>query len=214
MLLSTLLGLFLLSPSGASGQILDQMKVGASYTYVRGNAPPGFCGCFSMNGGSGFLEYHASPHWALVGEISGERASSIGGNPSGLTLTSFTLGPRYSFHYPSKPDIFLSRGIRRVLVFFVPFSELLVGVTHESGALTSGTAGLSGSANAFAMTVGGGVEWLHDSRITLRPLQVDYYMTTFYNGLSNRQGDYRIGAGIVIGLWRDDKKAPHAPLVW
>jgi outer membrane immunogenic protein len=213
-LLSTLLGTFLLCLSGASAQIMDQMKVGANYSYVRGEAPPGVCGCFSMNGGSGFLEFDASKHWALVGEVSGERASSIGGNPAGLTLTSFSLGPRYSFRHPYPPAIYLTRGMRRVLFPFVPFSEFLVGVVHGSGALTPGSSGLTGSANALALTFGGGVEMLYKPRLTLRPFQIDYYTTGFSNGVSNRQIDHRIGAGIVIGLWRDRKGGAHAPLVW
>jgi len=212
--LSTSLGVLLLSLSGASAQIIDQMKVGANYTYVRGNAPPGVCGCFSMNGGSGWLELDANTRWALVGEISSERASSIGGNPAGLTLTSFTLGPRYSFHYPDIHKVLFYHGIRRALSPVVPFSEFLVGVVHESGALTSGTVGLTGSANAFAITVGAGVQWLYNSRVTLRPLQVDYYTTAFSNGLSNRQNDYRIGAGIVFGLWRHGRKGANAPVNW
>ncbi|MGA2417197.1 MAG: outer membrane beta-barrel protein [Candidatus Sulfotelmatobacter sp.] len=210
----TSLGVFFLSFSGASAQIIDQMKVGANYTYVRGNAPPGVCGCFSMNGGSGSLEYDASPRWALVAEVSGERASSIGGNPAGLTLTSFTLGPRYSWHYPDLGSILFSQGIHKALVRIVPFGEFLVGVAHESGALTSGNAGLTGSANTFAITAGAGVQWLYNSRVTLRPLQVDYYTTAFSNGLSDRQNNYRIGAGIVFGLWRDNKDRARAPLKW
>jgi outer membrane immunogenic protein len=213
-LLSTLLGTFLLCLSGASAQIMDQMKVGANYTYVRGNAPPGVCGCFSMNGGSGFLEYDATKHWAIVGEVSSERASSIGGNPAGLSLTSFSLGPRYSFRHPNMPEMYFSRGIHRALYPFVPFSEFLVGVVHGSGALTPGRSGLTGSANAFAITFGGGVELLFRPHLTLRLFQIDYYTTDFSNGVSNRQIDHRIGAGIVIGLWRNDKRGAHPPLVW
>jgi len=48
----------------------------------------------------------------------------------------------------------------------------------------------------------------------LRPLQVDYYTTAFSNGLSDRQNNYRIGAGIVFGLWRDNKDRARAPLKW
>ena len=213
-MLSTSLAVFLLNPSGASAQIIDQMKVGASYSYLRGNAPPGVCGCFSMNGGSGWLQYDASTRWALVGEVSSERASSIGGNPAGLTLTSFTLGPRYSFHYPDIQNAFFYHGIRKALSPVVPFSKFQVGVAHENGALTSGTAGRTGSANAFAITFGGGVEWLYSPRIRLRPLQVDYYMTVFPNNISDRQNSYRIGAGIVFGLWRDNKDRARAPLKW
>ncbi|MFZ0419024.1 MAG: outer membrane beta-barrel protein [Candidatus Sulfotelmatobacter sp.] len=198
-LLATLIGLFSLSPSKASAQTIDQMEIGANYGYVRGNAPPGVCGCFSMDGGSGWLGYNFGSSFTVVGEISSEHASTIAGNPAGLTLTAFMLGPRYSWHHANR---------------IMPFGQLLVGAAHASGGVTSGTAGLVGSENAFATTLGGGVDVQLTSRVALRALQVDYYLTGFANGSNNNQNNLRIGAGIVFSLWRKKTLAAIAPLSW
>jgi opacity protein-like surface antigen len=152
-----------------------------------------------MYGGGGWLGYNVNSSLAVVGDVSGERTSKIGGNPAGLTLTSFILGPRYSWHHANR---------------IVPFAQLLMGGAHTSGALTSGTTGLTGSENAFAMTLGGGVDVLLRSRVTLRALQVDYYLTGFANGAKNNQNSIRIGAGIVFNLWQRHRLVPVAPISW
>jgi opacity protein-like surface antigen len=154
---------------------------------------------FSMYGGGGWLGYNVISSLAVVGDVSSERTSKIGGNLAGLTLTSFILGPRYSWHHANR---------------IVPFAQLLMGGAHTSGALTSGTTGLTGSENAFAMALGGGVDVLLRSRVTLRALQVDYYLTGFANGAKNNQNSIRIGAGIVFNLWQRHRLAPVAPIRW
>jgi outer membrane immunogenic protein len=198
LLLATSLGLLWVSLSTASAQT-PAMEVGANFSYVRGNAPPGVCGCFSMYGGSGWSAYNVFSSLALVGEVSSQHASTIGGNPAGLTLTTFVAGPRYSWHHANR---------------LVPFGQLLLGGAHAGGGLTSGAAGLTGSENSFAMTLGSGVDVLLRSRVTLRALQVDYYLTGLANGSKNNQNSVRIGAGIVFNLWQKHRLAPAAPISW
>jgi outer membrane immunogenic protein len=198
-LLAISLGSLSLSACRASAQTPSEIELGANFSYMRGNAPPGVCGCFSMYGGGGWLGYNVTSSLAVVGEVSSERTSRIGGNPAGLTLTSFILGPRYSWHHANR---------------IVPFAQLLMGGAHTSGGLTSGATGLTGSENAFAMTFGGGVDVLLRSRVTLRVLQVDYYLTGFANGSKNNQNSTRIGAGMVFNLWHKHRLAPVAPISW
>jgi len=198
-LLATSLGLLWLSLSRASAQTPSEIELGANFSYVRANAPPGVCGCFSMYGGGGWLGHNVTSNLAAVGEVSSERASKVGGNLAGLTLTSFIVGPRYSWHHANR---------------VVPFAQLLVGGAHTSGGLTSGTSGLTGSENAFAMTLGGGVDVLLRSRVTLRAVQVDYDLTGFANGEKNNQNSIRVGTGIVFNLWQKHRLAPVAPISW
>jgi hypothetical protein len=152
-----------------------------------------------MYGGGGWLGYNVISSLSVVGDLSSERTSMIGGNPAGLTLTSFLLGPRYAWHHANR---------------LVPFGQFLLGGAHNSGGLTSGTTGLTGSGNAFAMTFGGGVDVLLRSRVTLRALQVDYFLTGFANGSKNNQNSIRIGTGIVFNLWPKNRLAPAAPISW
>lgn len=191
------LGFFWFSAAAASAQAPALLELGTNFSYIRANAPPGVCGCFAMYGGGGWLGYNVSSRWALVGEVNSAHASAIGGNPAGLTLTSFVFGPRYAWHRAR----------------IVPFGQLLGGGSHASGAWTGGAAGLTGSKNAFAMTLGGGVDWELNSRVTWRTLQADYYLTGYENGARNNQNNFRLGAGIVINLFPRHRD-PIAPISW
>jgi outer membrane immunogenic protein len=180
-------GWLALSASGTSAQTFDRMELGANYNYLRTNAPPNACGCFSLNGGGGWFAYNFTDSLALVGEVGSARASNIDGTAAGLTLTSFLGGPRYSLPLNYR---------------IVPFAQLLLGGAHASGALTPGASGAAGSANSFAMTAGGGVDVKLASHVALRAFQIDYYLTRFDNGANNRQNNFRISAGIVFRFGR------------
>ena len=183
-LLAACLGLLLLSASRIWAQS-ERMELGANYNYVRTNAPPGDCGCFSMNGGSGWFGYNFGRGLGLLGEVGSQYASNINSTTADLTLTSFLVGPRFAWH----------RGHR-----IAPFGEVLVGGAHASGALTSGR---SGSENAFAMAAGGGVDIKLGRHVALRLLQADYYLTRFDNGGNDHQNNLRIGEGIVVRFGRE-----------
>jgi len=53
----------------------------------------------------------------------------------------------------------------------------------------------SGSANTFAMTLGGGVDWNATPHIGVRVIQAEYFMTRFF---SNTQNNARISTGVVF----------------
>lgn len=171
-----------LSPAKTWAQAIERMEIGASYNFVRTNAPPGGCGCFTMNGGSGWFGYSLDHNWKVVGEVGSEHASNIDGSASGLTLTSFLGGLRFSPHPGHR---------------IAPFVQLLLGGAHASGALTPGTSGLSGSANGFAFAPGGGLDVKLKNHFALRAVQVDYLLTRINNGGNDHQNNLRIGFGIV-----------------
>jgi outer membrane immunogenic protein len=60
--------------------------VGAGYSYVHANAPAGECGCYSMNGGYGWLRFHLGHSVAIVGEIAVPRAGNIANTGADLVL--------------------------------------------------------------------------------------------------------------------------------
>jgi peptidoglycan-associated lipoprotein len=168
--------------STASGQIAERIELGGNYDYMRTNAPPDGCGCFSMNGGSGWFGYKFNRSLSLVGEVGGQHAANIDGTTGSLTLTSFLAGARYA----------LARGDR-----IVPFGQVLLGGAHASGALTPAPSGLAASANSFAMTAGGGVDITLTRHLALRAVQADYFLTRFNNGANDQQNNFRVGTGIV-----------------
>ena len=162
-------------------QSLSFMEAGASYNYVRTNAPPGGCGCFSMNGGGAWISYERFGALAIVGELSVQHASNISGSGAGLTLTSYQGGLRYRF-----------RQVGRV----VPFAQVLLGGSHASGNYASDT----GLSNAFAATMGGGIDVELTNRVALRAFQADYDFTHFNNGMNDHQNNLRISMGLVFKL--------------
>lgn len=163
----------------------QSFEVGGGYSYVRANLPPDGCGCFSLNGGSGWVGIGLTRHFAIVGEVAAQHGSNIAGTNGDLTLTSYLFGPRYTVHR-----------FERVK----PFGQFLVGGAHASGSEAPGTSGLPGSPNAFALTAGGGLDVSLSKHFSLRMIQADYYFTHFGNGVNDRQNNLRIGAGLVFHI--------------
>ncbi len=179
----SLLALLLLSIASANlmAQTQPSNEIALDYTYVHTNAPPGGCGCFSMNGGSGSYAYHLEPQFAAVFEVGAVHAAKIDGSGLDLTLTSFLVGPR--FYY------------RRPHARFVPYGQVLLGAVRATGGLAPANSGGASSSTVFGSTLGGGVEFNVSSRITLRAAQVDYFVTTFPNGVNDHQNNLRISTG-------------------
>jgi outer membrane immunogenic protein len=157
--------------------------VGLNYNYVRINLPAGGCGCSALNGGSGWVAFNFSRSLGIAGEVASQEASNISSTGADLTLTSFMAGPRYRW-----------AGARH----FAPFAQVLLGGAHASGTLAPGSSGLPGSANAFAMIAGGGVDINLTRHIALRAFEADYYLTRFDNGVNDHQNNLRIAAGVII----------------
>jgi len=152
---------------------------------VRANAPAGGCGCFGLNGGSGWVAFNFKRSLGIVGEIASQHASNISSTGADLTLTSFLAGPRYAWTRAGR---------------FAPFAQLLLGGAHASGSLAPGNSGLPGSANAFAMTAGGGLDIGLTRRIAVRAFEADYYLTRFDNGVNDHQNNLRIAAGVIFRM--------------
>jgi outer membrane immunogenic protein len=161
----------------------SRVEVGVDYNYVRTNAPAGNCGCFAMNGGSGWAAINFSHSLGIVGEIASQYASNISSSGTDLTLTSYLAGPRFV----------LGRAHH-----FAPFAQVLLGGAHASGSLAPGNSGLAGSANAFATIAGGGLDIGLTRHIALRAFEADYYLTRFDNGVNDHQNNLRLAAGVII----------------
>ena len=124
-LIVALIGMLVLYPARTRAQGVERIEVGGEYTFVKGNAPPGECGCLQLNGGTGWLAYNFSSHFALAGEVGGEHGSNINNTAAELTLTSFLAGPRYKRRVGSRLAPFVQvladrrctreRGIERLL---------------------------------------------------------------------------------------------------
>ena len=156
-----------------------------TYSYIHSNTQPGQCGCFSITG----LDLSASrsilnERTAAVLDINASTAKNGPGTGNSLTLVSYTAGARY---YPYQP------WVRHV----EPFGQLLAGIAHAGG----GIAGAGDGTYALAARLGGGLD-VPVGRLSLRLLQVDYYLTDFPNTSNSHQNNYLIGAGAVMRFSR------------
>jgi outer membrane immunogenic protein len=177
--------LLLLFVSAAPVTMLAQgqpsQEIAFDYTYVHTNAPPGGCGCFSMNGGGGSYAYHYSPQFALLADVEVVHASKVDANGDDLTLTSFLAGPR--FYY------------RRLSARWVPYGQVLVGGVRGTGSLAAANSAGETNPVALGATMGGGVEYNISRTISLRVAEVDYFITTFPNYVNGHQNNLRVTAG-------------------
>jgi peptidoglycan-associated lipoprotein len=165
-------------------QGLSRAEAALAYTYVHTNAPPNGCGCFSMNGGSGSFAFHFTQRFAGVADFGAVHAGNVDSSGLDLTLISYLFGPRYSFHTP---------GTR-----LIPYAQVLVGAVHASGGLTPTNSSGTASSNAFAATVGGGVDLKLTHHLTIRPIQAEYFVTKLPNGVNDHQNNLHISSGLVF----------------
>jgi opacity protein-like surface antigen len=178
----------LLSLSGAAAYAQDNPKVDvfAGYSYVRDNPGPNNGASFSLNGGSVSVDYHLTSWLSGVADFGGYHNGDIRGTGTTGTLTTYLFGPRVSLP-----------GYRR----FKPFAQTLFGFGRGTDGVAGGVSGtLTGNQNAFAMAVGGGVDYKLTNRLSLRPLQVDYLLTRFTEGTTGNQtqNGLRASAGVVV----------------
>jgi opacity protein-like surface antigen len=125
---------------------------------------------YNFNGGSGQFAYNANRWLGIVGDFGGYYTSD--GFHAGVL--SFLAGPRVNFRGHGK---------------MTPFAQVLLG-----GARSIDNSPL----NAFAMTVGGGLDYKISQHFAIRPVQAEYFLTKFSDGASDRQNNFRYGAGVVF----------------
>ncbi len=172
--------LLLFAAAPAPAQDSPRLEVSAGYTFVRANAPPGDCGCFSMNGGTAALAFNLTTRLGVVADFTAVHTGNVDATGEGLTLFSYLFGPRYSLRTGSR---------------FIPFGEAFVGGAHASGLGYSGDAG---PASAFAAAAGGGLDFAVSRRVGVRLLEADYYFTHFQNAENSRENNLRLSFGVVF----------------
>jgi opacity protein-like surface antigen len=187
--LALLCGALLLFAGVASAQDSPKAEVfgGYSYLHVSDNGAGA-----SFNGGSGSIAYNLTPMFGIVGDFGGYHWSKGGVDAN---VISYLFGPKVALRHGP----------------ITPFAQVLFGGGHLSGSANNcGTARVhregggfiggcgSASENAFAMTVGGGVDWNATPHIGIRLIQAEYMLTKFNDGLNDRQNNARISTGVVF----------------
>jgi opacity protein-like surface antigen len=162
-------------------QETPKLDVFAGYSYVRERPSTGTANDFSLNGGSASVAYNINNWLSGVADFGAYHNGNILGTGVDGTLSTYLFGPRVSYRH---------------LGGFTPFGEVLFGGAHASAHLT----GASASDNAFAMTVGGGVDYRLNRHLAIRPIKVDYLLTRFSETGSGgqNQNNVRASAGVVF----------------
>jgi outer membrane immunogenic protein len=157
-------------------------EIAGGYTYIRANAPPGQCDCFSMNGGSlSVAQPFSSPKFAFVFDVTVAHGTNISAGRYDLTLSTFTAGVRY------RPMPYSQ---------WSPYGQVLLGAAHAIGNLVTGDTPAANDASLkFASTVGGGLDYWLNNRWSLRILEADYLLTTYSNRTNNHQNNLRLSIG-------------------
>ena len=140
---------------------------GYQYTRLGGSNGTNF------NGWNAAATGNLNSWFGITGDISGAYKSESGAH---LHLHNFLFGPTVSYNRASKVK---------------PFAHALFGFSRADAGI-SGLA--SGSDNAFAMALGGGIDVGIGRNFAVRLVQADYLMTRFG---SASQNNARISVGLV-----------------
>jgi outer membrane immunogenic protein len=190
------LGLAMAAAAGAVAQQsppregMPKADIAVEYSYMRANATPGQCGCFSLNGGSVEAALHVFRNFSVVADITGEHAGTTSVPDQSLSLLSYVGGPRFS--YP------LRRSQRTSVT---PFVQGLVGAVRGFDApFPNGSGTLSSSATALAVLAGGGVDIAVSRRFALRAVEADYGLNHLPNNANNSEHLLRVSTGVVFRI--------------
>jgi opacity protein-like surface antigen len=126
------------------------------------------------NGGSGQLEFNPNRRLGIVGDLAGYAVARNG--YATTHQVSYLFGPRVNLRSEK----------------VTPFAQVLLGGVWVSDAI------VLGSKTEFGMTAGGGIDLTVSRHFAIRPLQAEYFLTKFPDGLNNRQSNFRFSTGIVF----------------
>lgn len=181
--------LCLVLASAAQTQVIPK-TAGFRYSEQVSNASAGSCGCFALQGVAGDLYWDikqfAGNHGVDLGlatDLGVEHTGNENNAGYGLTLTTFTAGPRFALLPARKLQ---------------PFAQALFGLAHGSGSRFPQGNSLESSANSFALGFGAGADYSLNKRISVRILQLDYLRTALPNNSNDWQNSLRIGAGLTL----------------
>jgi outer membrane immunogenic protein len=165
-----------ISMGGVNGDV-PRFEFGANYNYFHANAPPGQCGCFSLNGGSGTVVYNITPKWAAVADFMVGHANNVDNSLQNITIFNYLFGPRYT---------------RRMSSRYVPYGQVLLGGAKEDVNFQ-----FTINRNSFGLLAGGGVTTRLKRKFGLTLGEVDWIYTRIPNAQNNRQNNLRIVTGVT-----------------
>jgi hypothetical protein len=179
------------------------------YSFLRYNSAQTIP-AFTANGGAGTFAWNFSDHIGLEAELGGYHNGNVNDYHFDTTSFSYLFGPRISWgrHKTFDPYIHTLFGGQHASTSIAADSILVVNPL-ATDKLKDGR--YQTATNAFGMAIGGGIDIKLSKLITLRPAQIDYYLTrfevpdvTFPPGTTapsaRNQNNFRYAAGIVFNF--------------
>lgn len=165
----------------AQAQDHSKVDIFAGYSYLRFNPETSGVSSFNLHGGSASIAYNANNWLSGVADFGAYHNGNILNSGVDGTLSTYLFGPRVSYRHYDR---------------ITPYGQVLFGVAHAGASI----AGASGSDNAFAMALGGGVDVGVSRHFAIRPVQVDYLLTRFNEGTGSaqNQNNLRVSTGVVF----------------
>jgi outer membrane immunogenic protein len=208
-----LLALVVLMPgvgAWAQGEY-PKAEVAADFSLAVFNPSADFASSHNLFGGGGSVTYNFTRFIGIKADLQGYGSQTNAFNiPAGTRFGSVvtTTPLRFNangnlFTYLFGPQI-KSHGGK-----FQPFAEALFGGAHANvyanvNRIVANTLqGIGGapSQNAFAMAIGGGLDYKVSRVISIRPAQLDYLLTRFGNRFSRtNQSSFHYAGGIVFSF--------------
>jgi hypothetical protein len=203
---SVIIGAILLSGLTAWAQEFPRAEVAVNYSYDRYGPTVNYAKGHSLNGGGGSVVLNWNEYLGIKMDLQGFTSNTTGFNipanatfPSGLhgnvqgNLFTYLFGPQLKVRAHK----------------FEPFGSLLFGGAHTNlysnvfKTLCQPIAGgcavsKAPTAQAFALSIGGGVDIPINKIVSIRPAEVGYLMTRFDNPFTgtNNQNHFRYSAGV------------------
>jgi outer membrane immunogenic protein len=169
-----LFGFALLASSVAQAQETRGMEVSGQYQYIRiypGQGAPSS----SCQGAGGTFAVTMNNWLGLVGDVGGCKVTGLPTGSSSHEI-NYLFGPRLTYRTHGR---------------LTPYAQVLLGGERATASVTGFP---STSANAFAMTFGGGADVELTRHVSFRAIQFEYLYTHF-NGA--KQNNLRIQSGLV-----------------
>jgi hypothetical protein len=205
-----ILGAIALLSSVCWAQEFPRAEVGVNYSYLRYAPSVHYASGHSLNGGGGSIVFNWNEYLGIRADLQGYTSNTTGFNipstpafPNGLqgnvqgNFFTFLFGPQ------------LRVRAHRVQ----PFGNLLFGGAHTnlySNAFTKLCQPIVGGCNvskaptaqAFAMSFGGGVDIPITQLVSFRPAEISYLLTRFSNPFTktNNQNNFRYMVGVNFNL--------------
>jgi outer membrane immunogenic protein len=159
------------------GSYISRLEVGGNYNFVHANAPPGQCGCFSLNGGSGTFLINITPRWSALADVAVATASHVNGTAQNIMIINYFFGGRYTYRSRSR---------------WVPFGQALIGGAKEDVNFRFDI-----NRQSLGFLGGGGVSTKIKRKWGINAFEFDYVHTRIPNSTNNSQNNFRIVTGVT-----------------